>query len=128
MENSYIEALRNQAKAALYEHFKEHSGSVITPAEWNEAVVSVVLATQGATPTKALMDQLAVTEAQLEDARLFSKAEEDKAAMRGYTECLEKSLASLKSFSDSKDRLGPDDKKDVPGVLRAIEILSKELS
>ena len=124
---SYTKVLTDQVQAALYNHFKDHGPETITPVEWNEAVVALVIQLQGETPTVSLLKEKAQLEAQLEDKELFYQDEVRKAQALGKRQGVSEAVTSLQSFCNSEPRLGPDDKKDVPGVRRAVTILSKEL-
>lgn len=117
-------ALAPLVDAFLCQHFADHTSPVINPAEWHEAVIKAVMHLRGATPLDDWLLAQAQLEATLADLRMSQKELVNKATFAGRAQGNTEAIQSLQSFCDSEPTLGEADKKDLPGVRRAIDILT----
>lgn len=113
-----LAAVAREAELAIQRHFAAHTGSVITSREWLDCLVSI-LCTQNpytAERVTSLEEDLARLELDKLNAVATATTEARQKLLSDVTVCLE-------SFVANRDKLGAEDKADVPGVQRAVDLI-----
>ena len=104
----------------ILNYFSNHEGDVITPAEWRKCATMVI--------SSMIKEINEVVDLSADLAQLENKCLVDITNAKNETkqETIKNLITNFESFCQHEE-LGAGDKPDISGMIRAIEILKKEL-